>query len=335
MNCLGGSGFSGPLKFIMMGEKQMQDEILQKYEIRKSNKQKTAFIEYLTKRLEAAGYGAQDIAVEEKGHGLMKSRNIVVGNPAEAKVLFGGHYDTCAWMPFPNLMAPTNPVLFWGYQILLTVMIFVSAALVGFLAGLLCGKNGAVAYFVFLIALIALMIQLMVGFHNKHTANDNTSGIITLTQLLENLPEEQRKKVCVIYFDNEEKGLLGSSFFYKKHKKHIKEKMLINLDCVGDGNNIVTMADRKCRKDEKYRLFTESLSLEEKNFDVNYLCRKMKFMMFPSDQMNFKKGIGVCSLKKSLIGYYVARIHTYFDTKCRKENVEYLVKDMCGFVEKL
>lgn len=158
----------------------MQDEILQKYEIRKSNKQKTAFIEYIAKRLEAAGYGAKDIVVEEKGHGLLKSRNIVVGNPAEAEVLFGGHYDTCAWMPFPNFMAPTNPVLFWGYQILLTVMIFVSAALVGFLAGILCGKNGAVAYFAFLIALIVLMIQLMLGFRNKHTANDNTSGIITL-----------------------------------------------------------------------------------------------------------------------------------------------------------
>ena len=179
------------------------------------------------------------------------------------------------------------------------------------------------------------MIQLMVGFRNKHTANDNTSGIITLTHILENLPEEQRKKVCVIYFDNEEKGLLGSAFFYKKHHKQIKDKMLINFDCVGDGENIVTMADRKCRKDEKYQLFVDALRANEDEADVNYLCRKMKWMMFPSDQMNFKKGIGVCALKKSPVGYYVARIHTYFDTKCRKENVEYLTKSMCDFVEKI
>ncbi|MBP3569703.1 MAG: M28 family peptidase [Lachnospiraceae bacterium] len=313
----------------------MQDEILQNYEIRKSNKQKTEFIEYMKTRLSGYGYDSEkDIRVEEKGHGLFKSRNIVVGNPEEAKVLFGGHYDTCAWMPFPNFMAPTNPVLFWGYQILLTVMILVSTAFVGFVAGLIF-DNATVAYFAFLFALIALMIQLMVGFRNKHTANDNSSGIITLTHILETLPEDQRKKVCVIYFDNEEKGLFGSAFFYKKHKKQIKDKLLINFDCVGDGENIVTMADGKCRKDEKYQLFVEALKKEEADADVKYLCRKMKFMMFPSDQMNFKKGIGVCSLKKSPIGLYVARIHTYFDTKCREENVEYLTKAMVAFVEKL
>lgn len=314
----------------------MQDEILVRYEIRKSNKQKTVFIEYLKDRLAKSGYNPEtDIIVEEKGKGLFKSRNIVVGNPTEAEVLFGAHYDTCAWMPFPNFMAPTNPVLFWGYQILLTIMIFVSAGLIGFVVGLICGNDSAVAYFSFLIALIVLMIQLMFGFRNKHTANDNTSGIIALTQILENLPEEQRKKVCVIYFDNEEKGLFGSSFFYKKHRKHIKDKMLINFDCVGDGKNIVTMADRKCRADEKYRLFVDALKKEETEFDVKYLCRKMKWMMFPSDQVNFKKGIGVCSLKKSPLGYYVARIHTYFDTKCREENIAYLTTAMKEFVEKL
>ena len=314
----------------------MQDEILQKYEIRKSNKQKTAFIEYITERLTKAGYSPEmDIVVEEKGKGLFKSRNVVVGNPETAKVLFGGHYDTCAWMPFPNFMAPTNPVLFWGYQILLTIFLFVFAGLIGFLAGLLCGNNGTIAYFSFLLALIALMIQMMVGFRNKHTANDNTSGIITLTHILEALPEEQRKKVCVIYFDNEEKGLFGSAFFYKKHRKQIKDTMLINFDCVGDGENIVTMADRRSRKDEKYQLFVDVLKKEEAKADVNYLCRKMKFMQFPSDQANFKKGIGVCALKKSPIGYYVARIHTYFDTRCRKENIDFLTKAMKEFVESL
>ncbi len=313
----------------------MQDEILQKYEIRKSNKQKTVFIEYMKERLAKSGYHPEtDIKIEEKGKGLFKSRNIVVGNPAEAEVLFGGHYDTCAWMPFPNFMAPTNPVLFWGYQILLTVMIFVFAGLIGFLIALPF-KNGTVAYFAFLIALIVLMIQLMFGFRNKHTANDNTSGIITLTHILESMPEEQRKKVCVIYFDNEEKGLFGSAFFYKKHRKQIKDKMLINFDCVGDGENIVTMADRRCRKDAKYPLLVDALKQEEVGADVTYLCRKMKFMMFPSDQMNFKKGIGVCSLKKSPIGYYVARIHTYLDTKCREGNIVYLTKAMVEFVEKL
>lgn len=314
----------------------MKDAILQNYEIRKSNKQKTEFIAYIKERLTNAGYHPEsDVIIEEKGHGILKSRNIVVGNPSEAMVLFGGHYDTCAWMPFPNFMAPINPMLFWGYQAVLTIMLLISAGIVGFLAGLLTGNNSTVSYFAFLIALVLIIVQLMVGFRNKHTANDNTSGIITLTHILENLPKEQRKKVCVIYFDNEEKGLLGSAFFYKKHRKQIKDKMLINFDCVGDGENVVTMADGKSRKDVKYQLFVEALKENETQTEVKYLCRKMKWMMFPSDQMNFKKGIGVCTLKKSSVGYYVARIHTYLDTKCRKENVEYLAKSMVDFVEKL
>ena len=79
----------------------------------------------------------------------------------------------------------------------------------------------------------------------------------------------------------------------------------------------------------------DALKKEEAKADVNYLCRKMKFMQFPSDQANFKKGIGVCALKKSPIGYYVARIHTYFDTRCRKENIDFLTKAMKEFVESL
>ena len=156
-----------------------------------------------------------------------------------------------------------------------------------------------------------------------------------LFRYLENLPEEHRKKVCIIYFDNEEKGLLGSAFFYQKHRKQIKDKILINFDCVGDGENIVTMADGRSRKDELYPLFVDSLKKHETGANVNYLCRKMKWMMFASDQANFRKGIGVCALKKSPIGYYVARIHTYFDTNCRQENVEYLTKAMTDFITEL
>ena len=74
---------------------------------------------------------------------------------------------------------------------------------------------------------------------------------------------------------------------------------------------------------------------EETKHEVCYACKKMKFMMFPSDQANFKKGIGVCSLKKSPIGMYVARIHTYFDTKCRQKNIDYLTKAMTEFVARL
>lgn len=59
---------------------------------------------------------------------------------------------------------------------------------------------------------------------------------------------------------------------------------------------------------------------------------EMKFMMFGSDQMHFDKGVGVCALRKSLVGMYAARIHTPFDTKCREENISYLVDGMIRYL---
>ncbi len=313
----------------------MNDIILQQYEIRKTNKEKTAFIDYLKARLSESGYHQdKDITVETKGRGLFKTRNIIVGSQEEAEIFLTAHYDTCAVMFLPNLMSPTNPILFWAYQLILAFMIMVLAGVLAFIFVLL-SKNFFDASTIYVVILMLMIIQLMVGFKNKHNANDNTSGVITITRLLEELPKEQRGKVCVVYFDNEEKGLLGSAFFKKKHKKTMKDKLLINFDCVGDGRNVVSMAKRKARTDKNYNLLIEVFNKGADDFDVHYLGKKMLPMMFPSDQSNFSKGIGVCSLRKSLIGMYTARIHTPFDTCCRRENIEFLVRAMREFIEKI
>lgn len=302
----------------------VKDAILEQYEVRKSNKEKTEFIEYMMKRLGASGYEyGKDINVEEKGKGLFYSRNIVVGNPETAKILIGAHYDTCAVIPFPNLMTPTNPVLYILFQIALLAVIFGVFFLVGLIIALITG-DAAIGYMGGLILLYAFLFHMLFGYRNKHTANDNTSGTITITKILETLPEEDRSKVCAIYFDNEEKGLLGSEFFYSKHKQQVKDKLLINFDCVGDGREVVFIAKKKAREDAEYRKLLEVLEECSKEFDVKFLSRNMKPMMFGSDQMHFGKGVGVCALKKLPIGRYVARIHTPWDTKCREENVVYL-----------
>ena len=313
----------------------MRDNILQEYEIRKSNPEKTRFIEYIKARLSEAGYDIEtDITVEEKGKGLFLSRNIVVGNPKEAKVVLGAHYDTCAMLPFPNFMSPTNPVLFIISQIVLVILMFAMAMAVGLIAMFLT-QDGAIAYVAFLIFLYAFLFHLLFGFRNNHTANDNTSGTITITRILESLPEDVRSKVCVVYFDNEEKGLLGSEFFYKKHKEDVKGKLLINFDCVGDGKEILFLSKKDARKDQDYSRLLEVLKQYVSEHDVELLIRNMKPMMFASDQMHFAKGVGVCAVRKSPIGRYVARIHTPFDTKCREENIAYLVCALKKYLEKI
>ena len=312
----------------------MQDEILQQFQIRKSNKEKDRFIDYLSNRLIKAGYAEEDIRIQAKGKGLFRTQNIIVGNPDEAKIIIGAHYDTCALSPVPNFMAPTNPFLFLLTQFIILITIILISGLAGF-GLMLLSASPLVAYFGFLGALIFLTIQLMFGFKNRHTANDNTSGIITITQILETLEPEYRSKVCAVYFDNEEKGLLGSGFFADKHSKIKKEKILINFDCVGDGTHLVSMAKRKARKEPHYQLFTDILQKHSATNELQYHPRKMLPMMFPSDQIYFRKGIGVCALKRSPLGLYCARIHTPFDTHCREENIQFLSESLVDYITKL
>ena len=74
--------------WIDCGVLKMNDQILENYQIRKSNKEKTAFIGYLKERLSASGYDPErDITVEEKWKGIFRTRNIIVGDPDKAKVL--------------------------------------------------------------------------------------------------------------------------------------------------------------------------------------------------------------------------------------------------------
>lgn len=311
------------------------DTILEQYQIRKTNKEKTGFIEYIKSRLEKAGYNSErDIMIEEKGVGVFKSRNIVVGDPKTATILLGAHYDTCAVLPFPNLMSPTNPIIFIVSQLVFTMLMLILPAILAVILSLLT-NNILDEYYTYLVLLFALLIHMMFGYKNKHTANDNTSGVIAITRILEALPKEMKSKVCVVYFDNEEKGLFGSSFFYKKHKKDVKEKLLYNFDCVGDGKEVVFLSKRKARKDEKYIQLLDILQENVEGHDVGLLIRRMKPMMFASDQVHFKKGVGVCAVRKSPVGRYVARIHTPFDTKCREENIEYLVCAMEKYIERI
>lgn len=313
----------------------MNDQMLENYQIRKTNKEKTAFIHYLKDRLARSGYDPEtDIRVEEKWKGIFRTRNIIVGDPETAKVLLTAHYDTCALLPFPNLMAPTSPLLFILYQLFVVVAILAVAVVPAVIAALFTDEP-MIIYYVFELALILFLFQVMFGFKNRHTANDNTSGVITITHFLESLPKEHREKICVIYFDNEEKGLFGSMHFAEKHKSAAKNTLMINLDCVGDGETIVAMAKKKAIKDELYPLFVETMEQNGAGFDGNLQCRKMLPMMFPSDQSNFQKGIGVCALNQSPFGMYCARIHTPKDTVCREENVRCLAEAMIEFVGKV
>lgn len=295
-------------------------EVFEKYQIRKSKKQKTAFIEYVKQTAEHHGY---DLHVEKGAFGV---RNIVIGNPDTAKVLYTAHYDTCARLPFPNFITPKNFLIYLLYQLLIVGVFFVLAFLAEFVLGLVLAfipmsedVMDLILAFLPLVVYLALIYLLLDGPANKNTANDNTSGVTTVLDIMEKLPQDQREKAAFVLFDLEEAGLFGSSAFASKHKAVKKNTLVLNFDCVSDGDTILFALKRTTKK------YAKQLELAfVSNPDMNVEITAKAF--YPSDNASFKGGIGVAALKRSkfLGTLYMDRIHTNKDVIYREENIQFL-----------
>ena len=297
-----------------MIEKPM--DVLSAYPVRKSEKQKQSFREDLRFYLKSIGY---EMAEEKGGLGSM---NLVMGDPEKAEYLVTAHYDTPARLPIPNLITPCNVVTFILYQILVVGLFVAASVVIGVVAGIAvdspeAAKTAALAVY------WAMLILMLIGPANPSNANDNTSGVVSVLEIARSMPESARDKVCFVLFDLEEAGLVGSSSYRKQHKKASENQIVLNLDCVGDGNEIVLFPMKKLKKDaDKMRRLRricgvwgeKSIALREKGFSY-----------YPSDQKHFPCGVGIAAFRRSKwAGLYCSRIHTKKDTILEETNVNIL-----------
>ncbi len=303
----------------------ISETILQTYQIRKSKQQKAGFRQYATALAEESGYACR----EEKGY--LGAKNLVIGDPDTAEVVFTAHYDTCARLPFPNFITPKRVDIYILYQLALTLVLFIvpmvlTSALTFLVMDALPVELPAevadsIAFFVSYLALLLICLFVLSGPANEHTANDNTSGTVTVLELMRAVPEESRDRVAFILFDLEEAGVFGSMGYAAKHKKQMKDTLLINFDCVSDGKNMLFALRPGAKK------FADRLAEaypENETFHVSVLS---KGVFYPSDQANFPCGVGVAALKKSKRGIeYMDRIHTKKDTEFQAENIAFLVE---------
>ena len=317
----------------------MTDEsrvIFNNYQIRKTKKQKTAFIEYVKQLAESKGC---KFSIESGSFG---ARNIVIGDPDRAKAVFTAHYDTCPVLPFPNFITPCKIIYYVLYQILLTVGLIAaiiaaaslctaSLTVVLTLAGVGLELIELVSGIVWEIVYFGGLLLMLFGPANKHTANDNTSGVITLIEIMSALPEEAKDSFAFVFFDLEEMGLIGSSSFAKNHSLSIQSKLLLNFDCVSDGNNILLALQKGA---------VGSAPLLEKCFVSNDDFKveiRSKNVFYPSDQAKFSRGVGIAALRysKLLKTEYMSRIHTPRDTVFEEENIEFLKNCSLCLVDEL
>ena len=305
-------------------------DVLHSFPIRKSKKQKQAFRDAVESYVKTLGY---ESTIEK---GAMGVRNIVIGNPENAQYLITAHYDTPAQMLIPNLITPCNFWTFVGYQLAVTVGLLLIAALPGLLLYAF-GISGEIARRVCGLSMYTLCILLMVGPANKSNANDNTSGVVSVLEIAKSLPEDYRSKVCFVLFDLEEAGLLGSSAYRKAHRKQSDDQVILNLDCVGDGNELVMFPTKKFKKDA---VKTDLLrGICGKWGEKSLSLRDSGFSTYPSDQKHFPYGVGIAALRRNSKGIlYCSRIHTKKDTILEETNVNILRAAIvslitCGAVE--
>ena len=298
-------------------------DVLTAFPVRKSKQQKQEFRDAAQSYLKQFGYSP---TVEKGSFGC---RNMVIGDPETAQYLITAHYDTCARLPIPNLITPCNFWAFLGYQLVVMLLMLLVPAIPGALAGLLAGSFD-VGYYVWFLCVWAVIALVMIGPANKHNANDNTSGVVTLLEIARSLPESQRGKVCFVLFDLEEAGLIGSAAYRKAHKKASDSQLVLNLDCVGDGDHIRFFPTKKLEKDRKKltSLYKACGYLGKK--DV--LVHEKGFSVCPSDQANFPYGVGICALRKKGKTLYLSRIHTPKDTILEETNVNILRAALITFI---
>lgn len=306
--------------------KDYLNEIDQRYPIRNSAEQKAAFRAYAL--AEAGAVPARE--EENEGH-----VNLVFGDPDTARVIFTAHYDTPRRGLLPNLMLVTNPILAWTYRLGTLIPLLLAPALAAAWGVwklldldwalmshrlLLLGVYTAVYFGMFYL--------FFMGPANRHNRNDNTSGSAAVLGLVEALGE--KPGVACILFNDEEKGKKGSKAFAKAHPD-IKEKALVvNLDCVGNGDTHILCGTAAAEKDPLYEALQKAMT----NSGLSHRFFPAGKASMNSDHKSFDKGVGVCACRhKPFIGYYNDRIHTARDTVAEPETVSRLTEALAGFAK--
>lgn len=115
-----------------------------------------------------------------------------------------------------------------------------------------------------------LMIALTLPFPKKlvnHGSDDNASGVIGALEIAKRLNDSKLyADIKIILFDNEERGLIGSSHFVSKNLEMLRKNktIVINLDCIGRGSNVFALGN-SFKDDKIYKTIEEQLRLKGTN----------------------------------------------------------------------
>lgn len=291
-----------------------------RFPIRRTAAEKAALRDYVTSEAAACGFPARVEVLENKHH------NLILGDPQTAAVIFCAHYDTPAGSLLPNLMLPRNPRLGMIYQLGIPLLMAFATLSVSYAVTALLSLPMPVWILLYLVLYYSLFFAVMRRGANPHNKNDNTSGVATVLSLME---KTQGKSVAFLLFDNEEKGTLGSKAYAKAHREEMADKLLINLDCVGNGSHFLFLAKKGAEAHPNYPLLLDIVK-DGDDYETHFF--PLKGSRSNSDYKHFPCGVSVMACRRGRVGFYTPYIHTKKDTVASERNVAFLAERLASFV---
>ena len=113
----------------------------------------------------------------------------------------------------------------------------------------------------------------------------------------------------------------------------MKNKLVVNFDCVGNGDQIVLILKDAATRLSQFDALKSTLISNEK-YTVHYLQNKSS--VANSDHKSFLCGVGVMACNKgSRVRFYTGRIHTARDTVANSENIYFLADKISRFIDSM
>lgn len=323
-------------------DEQFAQRVFDECPTRFRRNEKNKLLLLLRERFGELGYDSTQIRTL-KHRGLGHSHNFVVGRP-DARYVFTAHYDTPGKTGFLLFSAPFlgqtgGNILF----LLLSFVLFLGAAFGGIKLVDLARKyflDESAPFILSVLIYIAPILLLLIIFlstmfiRNKTNRNDNTSGVLGLIALAEIISKDKvmRENSCFVFFDNEEWGLLGSasySSWLKANGYDISRAVVVNLDCIGEGDRIAVVSTGGRNKLAKYL----KLAFAEKGIKI---IKKRSIMIYMSDHASLSGAVMISKVRRSTLGpVYIPHIHTSKDVNCDIDGINTLAAQLYDMVSSI
>ena len=292
--------------------------LLERFSVRKSETEKAAFRDALMEEMESMGYEPR---IEESG--ILKAKNLVVGDPDKAVIVFCARYDTPARRFVPSVLFPANPVLDFLMQILNMILLLVPSLVLYVLLWQILGHTAVLLFFLVYLALLMLDA---VGFPNRSNRNQS-SGLQVLLRMLESWNGQVPEKAAVVLLDRGEVFHLGARGFAKAHPEVQFTKLVLDVSSVGLGNHLLLSPRKGAAKCTGYRTLMRYLEHVE---GCDFRALHAPGLLGVGDDRPFFCGMQLMACEKGPLGLWIRHLHTPKDTEADEQQIHAIARALCA-----